>query len=114
MVQNETQISGAASAGSPAKPIPHCVIFTAARQAIWRFCFPNSGGKIFSEAEMNYPRLWLFKKSNVDILTFARAACLRRHELAAVKPEQIRQNADRSMTIFGVRGKVTGYCRTAR
>lgn len=45
------------------------------------------------------------KENNTDILDFARAIGLRRHELAAVKPEQIRQNTDRSVTICGVKGK---------
>lgn len=45
------------------------------------------------------------KENNTDILDFARATGLRRHELAAVKPEQIRQNTDGSVTICEVKGK---------
>lgn len=45
------------------------------------------------------------KEKHADILAFARATGLRRHELAAVKPEQIRQNADGSVTLCGVTGK---------
>ena len=45
------------------------------------------------------------KENNTDILDFARATGLRRHELAAVKPEQICQNTDGSVTICEVKGK---------
>lgn len=45
------------------------------------------------------------KENNADILAFAKATGLRRHELAAVKPEQIRQNTDGSMTICQIKGK---------
>ena len=45
------------------------------------------------------------KENNADILAFARVTGLRRHELAAVKPEQIRQNTDGSVTICQIKGK---------
>lgn len=45
------------------------------------------------------------KEKNADILNFARATGLRRHELAAVTPGQIRQNANGSVTLCGVTGK---------
>ena len=45
------------------------------------------------------------KENNADILAFAKATGLRRHELAAVRPEQIRQNTDGSVTICDVKGK---------
>lgn len=45
------------------------------------------------------------KEKNADILAFARATGLRRHELAAVQTEQIRQNANGSVTLCGVTGK---------
>ncbi len=45
------------------------------------------------------------KENNADILAFARATGLRRHELAAIKPEQIRQNTDGSVTICQIKGK---------
>ena len=45
------------------------------------------------------------KENHANILAFARATGLRRHELAAVKPEQIRENADGSVTLCEVKGK---------
>lgn len=45
------------------------------------------------------------KEKNADILAFARATGLRRHELAAVKPGQIRQNENGSVTLCDVTGK---------
>ena len=45
------------------------------------------------------------QENNTDILDFARATGLRRHELAAVKPEQVRPNTDGSVTICEVKGK---------
>lgn len=44
------------------------------------------------------------KEKNADVLAFARVTGLRRHELAAVKPEQIRQNANGSVTLCDVTG----------
>ena len=45
------------------------------------------------------------KEKNADILAFARATGLRRHELAAIRPEQIRMNPDGSAALCGVTGK---------
>ncbi|MFQ9801133.1 MAG: hypothetical protein ACLR23_21890 [Clostridia bacterium] len=45
------------------------------------------------------------KEKNADILAFARATGLRRHELAAIRPEQIRMNPDGSVALCGVTGK---------
>lgn len=42
---------------------------------------------------------------SADLLAFARAAGLRRHELAAVKPKQIRRNANGNVTLCDVKGK---------
>lgn len=45
------------------------------------------------------------KEKNADILAFARATGLRRHELAAVTPGQIRLNVNGSVTLCDVTGK---------
>lgn len=44
-------------------------------------------------------------KNNRDIIEFAKATGLRRHELAAVRPENIRVMSDGSVCLAGIRGK---------
>lgn len=44
-------------------------------------------------------------KKNEDIIAFAKATGLRRHELAAVKPENIRVREDGSVCLCGIVGK---------
>ena len=45
------------------------------------------------------------EQKNTDIVAFAKATGLRRHELAAVRPENIRVRADGSVCLDGIIGK---------
>ncbi len=83
-----------------------CANSTAVQRRILPFSFPNGGGKISSEAGMKHVRDYGFsKENNADILVFAKASGLRRHELAAIRLEQIKRNSDGSETLCAVKGK---------